>query len=155
MAVVGLISDTHALLRPEAIDALRSAGVEAIVHAGDVGDEAILEELARIAPVTAVRGNVDSGLLAKRLPANAILTVEGVTIYVLHILDDLDLEPKTAGVQVVVSGHTHEPLIRTRRDVLYVNPGSAGPRRFSLPVTVGLLHVEAGVPRAEIVALQL
>ena len=155
MAVVGLISDTHALLRPEAIDALRSAGVEAIVHAGDVGDEAILEELARIAPVTAVRGNVDSGPLAKRLPANAILTVEGVTIYVLHILDDLDLEPKTAGVQVVVSGHTHEPLIRTRRDVLYVNPGSAGPRRFSLPVTVGLLHVEAGVPRAEIVALQL
>ena len=78
-----------------------------------------------------------------------------MTIYVLHILDDLDLEPKTAGVQVVVSGHTHEPLIRTRRDVLYVNPGSAGPRRFSLPVTVGLLHVEAGVPRAEIVALQL
>ena len=115
----------------------------------------VLDALAAIAPVTAVRGNVDSGPLAKRLPASAILTVGGVTIYVLHILDDLDLEPRTAGVQVVVSGHTHEPLVRARREVLYVNPGSAGPRRFSLPVTVGLLHVEAGVPRAEIVELQL
>lgn len=155
MAVVGLISDTHTLLRPEAIEALRDANVTAIVHAGDVGDADILDELARIAPVTAVRGNVDSGDLAKRLPRTAIVTVEGVTIYALHILDDLDLDPKTADVQVVVYGHTHEPLIRARRDVLYVNPGSAGPRRFHLPVTVGLLHVGDGVPRAEILELKL
>ena len=153
MAVVGLISDTHTLLRLEAFDALRFAGVTAIVHAGDVGDAAILEQLTQIAPVTAVRGNVDHGDLAKRLPATAILTVEGVSIYVLHILDDLDLDPKTAGIHVVVYGHTHEPLIRTSRDVLYVNPGSAGPRRFHQPVTVGFLHVGGGSPRAEIVEL--
>jgi putative phosphoesterase len=151
MAVVGLISDTHGVLRPEAVDALR--GVAAIVHAGDVGDPAILDELEGIAPVTAVRGNVDRGDLARRLPASAVVTVEGVTIYALHILDDLDLDPRTAGVHVVVSGHTHEPLVRTRNGVLYVNPGSAGPRRFRLPVTVALLTVGAGEPRAEIVSL--
>lgn len=151
MAVVGLISDTHGLLRPEAVEALR--GVAAIVHAGDVGDPGILGELGRIAPVTAVRGNVDRGDLARRLPSSALLTMEGVSIYALHILDDLDLDPKTAGFHVVVSGHTHEPVVWNRRDVLYVNPGSAGPRRFRLPVTVALLTVGDGAPRAEIVAL--
>ncbi|HET9251520.1 MAG TPA: metallophosphoesterase family protein [Candidatus Eisenbacteria bacterium] len=153
MALVGLISDTHGLLRPEAVEALR--GVTAIVHAGDVGDPAILEELARVAPVTAVRGNVDGGDLARRLPATAILTVEGVSIYVLHILDDLDLDPGVAGCRVVVSGHTHEPRVLTRRGVLYVNPGSAGPRRFKLPVTVARLETGDGAPRAEIVELPI
>ena len=153
MAVVGLISDTHGVLRPEAVDAL--GGVTAIVHAGDVGDPGILDRLGRIAPVTAVRGNVDRGDLARRLPATAVATVDGVSIYVLHILDELDLDPGTAGVHVVVSGHTHEPLIHTRRGVLYVNPGSAGPRRFRLPVTVALLTVGEGAPRAEIVPLQV
>jgi putative phosphoesterase len=151
MAVVGLISDTHGLLRPEAVEALR--GVVAIVHAGDVGDPEILAELERVAPVTAVRGNVDRGDLARRLPASAMLTVEGASIYALHILDDLDLDPKTAGFHVVVYGHTHEPVVRVRRDVLYVNPGSAGPRRFRLPVTVARLTVGEGAPRAEIVEL--
>jgi putative phosphoesterase len=151
VAVVGLISDTHGLLRPEALDALQ--GVVAIVHAGDVGDPAILDELGGIAPVTAVRGNVDRGDLARRLPGSAVVTVDGVTIYVLHILEDLDLDPRTAGVRVVVSGHTHEPAVRTRNGVLYVNPGSAGPRRFRLPVTVALLTVGPDEPRAEIVSL--
>jgi uncharacterized protein len=151
MSIVGLISDTHGLLRPEAVEALQ--GVAAIVHAGDVGDPAILGELGRVAPVTAVRGNVDRGELARRLPVSAAVTVAGVSIYVLHILDDLDLEPAASGFHVVVSGHTHEPLIRSRRGVLYVNPGSAGPRRFQLPVTVALLTVGEGEPRAEIVAL--
>lgn len=155
MALIGLISDTHGLLRPEALEALRSAGVTAIVHAGDVDDPAILDALARIAPVTAVRGNVDEGDLGERLPDNAVLTVEGVSIYVLHILEDLDLNPETAGFQVVVSGHTHDPDIHTRGGVLYVNPGSAGPRRFRLPVTVGLLTVGEGAPRAEIVTLPI
>lgn len=151
MAVVGLISDTHGLLRPEALDSLR--GSVAIVHAGDVGDPGILAELERIAPVTAVRGNVDRGDLARRLPASAVVTVEGVSIYVLHILEDLDLDPGTSGIQVVVTGHTHDPVVRMRRDVLYVNPGSAGPRRFRLPVTVAHLTVGEGAPRAEIITL--
>jgi uncharacterized protein len=151
MPVVGVISDTHGLLRPEALEALR--GSVAIVHAGDVGDESILTELGRIAPVTAVRGNVDRGDLARRLPVTAVLTVHGVSIYVLHILDDLDLEPSTAGFHVVVTGHTHEPVVRTRRGVLYLNPGSAGPRRFHLPVTVARLVVGEGDVRAEIVPL--
>ena len=151
MPVIGVISDTHGLLRPEAVEALR--GSIAIVHAGDVGDASILDELARIAPVTAVRGNVDRGDLARRLPATATLTLHGVSIYVLHILDDLDLEPSTAGFQVVVTGHTHEAAVRTRRDVLYLNPGSAGPRRFRLPVTVARLVVGEGEVRAEIVPI--
>jgi uncharacterized protein len=151
MAVVGLISDTHGLLRPEALDALRGSVV--IVHAGDVGDPRILAELERIAPVTAVRGNVDRGDLARRLPGSAVVTVEGVSIYVLHILEDLDLDPSASGLHVVVTGHTHDPVVRMRRDVLYVNPGSAGPRRFRLPVTVAHLTVGEGAPRAEIITL--
>jgi putative phosphoesterase len=103
--------------------------------------------------VTAVRGNVDRGDLARRLPVSAVVTVEGVSIYVLHILDDLDLDPRTAGFHVVVSGHTHDPMVRMHRGVLYVNPGSAGPRRFRLPVTVAHLTVGEGEPRAEIITL--
>ncbi len=148
---MGVISDTHGLLRPEAMDALR--GVEAIIHAGDVGDAAILETLRTLAPITAVRGNVDRGELARDLHATALLECGGVQIYVLHSLADLDLNPRAAGIGVVVSGHTHEPLIQERDGVLYLNPGSAGPRRFSHPVTVAELIVERQVPRARIIAL--
>lgn len=150
---MGVISDTHGLLRPEAMDALR--GVEAIIHAGDVGDAAILATLRTLAPVTAVRGNVDRGDLARDLPATAILECGGVQIYVLHNLADLDLKPGVAGIGVVVSGHTHEPLIREQDGVIYMNPGSAGPRRFSHPITVAMLTVERRVPQARIIALPL
>jgi len=149
--IVGVISDTHGLMRPEALEALR--GKDAIIHAGDVGDPAILESLRRLAPVTAVRGNVDGGELARDLPPVALMDCEGVTVYVLHDLATLDLTPKVAGIRVVVSGHTHKPLIHEKDGVLYLNPGSAGPRRFHLPISVAELVVEAGTPRARIVEL--
>jgi putative phosphoesterase len=136
---VGLISDTHGLLRPEALVALR--GSRRIVHAGDIGDPAILEALQRIAPVTAVRGNNDAGAWARNLPDSAVLETGGARIYVLHDLKALDLDPAAAGFKVVVAGHSHKPAQSRRGGVLYVNPGSAGPRRFSLPVSVGKLWV--------------
>ena len=151
MVVVGLISDTHGLLRPEALASLQ--GVDAIVHAGDVGDRAILDNLQGLAPVTAIRGNVDRGDLARELPATALIEMGGIALYVIHDLAELDLDPATAGIGIVVSGHTHTPLIQERRGVLYVNPGSAGPRRFSLPVTTGLLYLGEDPPRAEIVRI--
>jgi len=135
------------------MDALR--GAEAIVHAGDVGDAAILETLRTLAPVTAVRGNVDRGQLARDLPSSALLECGGVQIYVLHNLDDLDLNPRSAGIGIVVSGHTHEPLVREHDGVLYLNPGSAGQRRFSHPVTVAELIVEGRSPRARIIVLPI
>ena len=150
---IGVISDTHDLLRPEALEALRDA--EAIIHAGDVGDPLILERLRQIAPVTAVRGNVDHGALAKTLPATAVVEFDGALIYVLHNLADLDLNPRAAGFGVVVSGHTHAPLIREHEGVLYLNPGSAGPRRFRLPVAVAELTVERGKASARIVELEV
>jgi uncharacterized protein len=149
--VVGVVSDTHGLLRPEAIEALR--GSDHIVHAGDVGAPGILDELCVLAPVTAVRGNMDKGALAKKLPENAVLEIAGISIYVLHDLAQLDLKPKAAGFAVVVSGHSHVPKQETRDGVLYFNPGSAGPRRFTLPTSVGKLLVEGGRVRAEIVTL--
>jgi putative phosphoesterase len=152
IALIGVLSDTHGLLRPEALEALR--GAEAIVHAGDVGDPSILEALRRIAPVTAVRGNVDRGVLAD-LPASAVLDAGGGSIYVLHDLSDLDLNPRVAGFGVVVSGHTHAPVARESDGVLYLNPGSAGPRRFHLPVSVAMLRVEDGAARAEIIELPI
>lgn len=133
------------------MEALR--GVEAILHAGDVGEAAILETLRTLAPVTAVRGNVDRGELARDLPATALFQCGGVQIYALHNLADLDLNPRAAGIGVVVSGHTHEPLIREQDGVLYLNPGSAGPRRFNHPITVAELIVERRVPKARIIAL--
>ena len=148
---VGVISDTHGLLRPEALEALQ--GSDAIIHAGDVGEEEILDRLKAIAPVTAVRGNVDRGDLARRLPATAILELGGTRIWVLHNLADLDLDPSTAEIGVVVSGHTHAPLIREEKGVLYLNPGSAGPRRFHLPVAVAKLTIGDGPPRATIIEL--
>ena len=150
---VGVISDTHGLLRPEAIDALR--GAEAIVHAGDVGDARILEALNRLAPVTVVRGNVDHGEAASAWPPTATLDADGALVYVLHDLNELDLDPREAGLAVVVSGHTHAPVARVRDGVLYLNPGSAGPKRFRLPTTVAELLVGDGEPRARIIELSV
>ena len=138
---VGLISDTHGLLRGAALAALR--GVEHIVHAGDAGSPEVLERLSQLAPLTAVRGNVDRGAWAERLPATAQVELGGARFHVLHVLDDLDLDPRAAGLAVVVYGHSHRPDCRRKDGVWFVNPGSAGPRRFRLPVTVALAAVES------------
>jgi putative phosphoesterase len=151
--LIGVISDTHGLLRPEAVEALR--GSEYIIHAGDVGAVDILKKLSAIAPVTAVRGNIDKEAWANALPENAVLEVGGVSIYVLHDLARLDLKPQAAGFAVVVSGHTHIPRQEMRDGVLYFNPGSAGPRRFKLPIGVGKLVLEDGKVRAEWNALNV
>jgi len=136
---IGLISDTHGLLRPEAKAFLR--GCHHIVHGGDIGNEGILRELAALAPVTAVRGNNDKDAWAEALPETELFRVGDVFIYVLHDLSQLDIEPSAAGVSVVVSGHSHQPHIEEREGVVYVNPGSAGPRRFKLPIAVAELLV--------------
>jgi putative phosphoesterase len=136
---IGVISDTHGLLRPEAVEALR--GVKHILHAGDVGDAAILDQLRQIAPVTAIRGNTDRSGPCVQLPAIELTELGGCSIYMLHDVHELDLDPVAAGIQAVVSGHSHKPLIEWKKGVLYFNPGSAGPRRFSLPISVGLLEV--------------
>jgi putative phosphoesterase len=148
---VGIISDTHGLLRPEALKAL--AGVDHILHAGDVGDAEILSALGEIAPLTAIRGNIDRSGPCATMPATEIVELAGVTFYLLHDLHELDLDPATAGISVVVSGHSHKPLIEERRGVIYLNPGSAGPRRFSLPITMGFVILGDGSPRAEIILL--
>ena len=149
--VIGVISDTHGLLRLEAMRALR--GSEHIIHAGDVGAAEILEKLATIAPVTAIRGNVDKAGWARRLAKNEVVELAGISIYVLHDLAQLDLKPEAAGFKVVISGHSHVPKQETRGGVLYFNPGSAGPRRFKLPVTVGKLIFEGGHVRGEIIRI--
>ena len=147
--LIGVISDTHGLLRPEAASALR--GSDRIIHAGDVGDPVILARLAEIAAVTAVRGNVDIDAdSARPLPLTNVLEAGGVSIYVLHILAELDLKPEAAGFAAVVYGHSHLPKQETRNGVLYFNPGSAGPRRFNLPVSVGRLRVGQDGVRGEI-----
>jgi putative phosphoesterase len=149
--LIGVLSDTHGLLRPEVLPAL--AGVEHILHAGDVGDPAILKRLGEVAPVTAIRGNVDVSGECSLLPATEAVELGGVLVYMLHSLADLDLNPKAAEMGVVVFGHSHQPSVEWRDGVLYLNPGSAGPRRFKLPVTVALLRIEDGVAGAEIVRL--
>ena len=151
MSTIGVISDTHGLLRPEALNALRRS--DHIIHAGDIGDAAILDKLAHIAPLTAIRGNVDREAWARKLPPNDVLQIGGVSIYLLHNLQDLDLKPEAAGFAVVVSGHSHMPKQEKKNGVLYFNPGSAGPRRFRLPVTVGRLKVKGGKVVGEIVEL--
>ncbi len=139
---VGLVSDTHGLLRPQAVDFLH--GCDHIVHAGDITDAAVLDALARLAPVTAVRGNNDKGeWAAARLHETEMVQLGGVWLYVIHDLSQIDIDPAGAGVQVVVSGHTHRPLIDQRDGVLFVNPGSAGPRRFRLPIAAAELRIEA------------
>ena len=145
--IIGVISDTHGLLRPEALAALR--GSQHIVHAGDIGDPGILTALEAIAPVTAVRGNIDKERWAQNLPATDVLEADGVSIYILHDIAQLDLKPKAAGFAAVIYGHSHAPKQEMKNGVLYFNPGSAGPRRFNLPVTVGKLIVEGGTVRAE------
>jgi putative phosphoesterase len=151
--IVGVISDTHGLLRPEAIETLR--GSDHIIHAGDIGDPDILKKLAKIAPVTTVRGNVDRELWAKKIHLTEVFEVEKISIYALHILQDLNLKPEAAGFQVVISGHSHVPKQEEKNGVLYFNPGSAGPRRFKLPVTVGKLFLENGKVRGEIIELNV
>ena len=136
---VGVIADTHGLLRAEAVEAF--AGVELILHAGDVGDALILDELGKVAPVTAIRGNVDTKGACALLPSFEYVTVAGVNLYMLHDVGGLDLDPGSAGIAAVVYGHSHKPLIERRRGVLFFNPGAAGPRRFALPVSVGVLEV--------------
>ncbi|HLQ50808.1 MAG TPA: metallophosphoesterase family protein [Terriglobales bacterium] len=148
-----MISDTHGLLRPEALAAL--TGVDHIIHAGDIGDPAILTRLAAIAPVTAVRGNVDLGPWAQKIPVSSVLEIGNAGIYVLHNLNQLDLNPKAAGFAAVVSGHTHQPKQDRRDGVLYFNPGSAGPRRFKLPVTVGRLRVQGMKIESEVIDLKI
>ena len=151
MARVGLISDTHGLLRPEATAFLR--GSDFVIHAGDIGDAQILKDLARIAPVTAVRGNNDRGPWAASLEENEILQVEEIFIYVLHDLAQLDLDPAAAGFRVVVSGHSHRPSVKEKDGVVYVNPGSAGPRRFKLPIAAADIVVRSQSVYARITEL--
>jgi uncharacterized protein len=148
MARIGVISDTHGLLRPEAMAAL--AGVDHILHAGDIGSADVLVQLATLAPVTAVRGNNDREQWAARIPETEVFTVGSHSIYLLHDIAELDLDPTAAGLAAVVTGHSHKPKVERRAGVLFVNPGSAGPRRFNLPVTVGMLQVSRTTIRAEI-----
>jgi putative phosphoesterase len=145
---IGLISDTHGLLRPEARQAL--AGVAHIIHAGDIGAAEIVESLRNIAPVDAVRGNNDKGAWAEEFPPRLALEFGGVGIHVLHDIKELDVDPAAAGFRVVIAGHSHKPQVTERDGVLFVNPGSAGPRRFSLPVTIGYLTVGKGAASAAI-----
>ena len=145
--MIGVISDTHGLLRPEALAAL--AGAEMILHAGDVGAPDILDALRTIAPLVAVRGNIDRGEWAEKLPESEWVERGGAAIFMLHDLNQLHLDPVKEGLGAVISGHSHQPSIRTERGVLYLNPGSAGPRRFRLPVTMARLYVNGGRLDAE------
>lgn len=148
---IGIISDTHGLLRPEATAAL--AGCELILHAGDVGDIAVLETLRRIAPVTAIRGNIDTAGACANLPATEAVELDGRLLYLVHNIADLDLQPKAASIAAVIFGHSHQPEIAWRDGVLYFNPGSAGPRRFRLPVALGILECTADTLHPAIVTL--
>jgi putative phosphoesterase len=150
-AMIGLISDTHGLLRPEALAALK--GSELIIHAGDVGKPEILDQLRTLSPVVAVRGNIDKGEWASQLPMTAVAEARSVLIYVLHDIQQLDLDPAAAGFQIVVSGHSHKPSQIERSGVMYVNPGSAGPRRFQLPITVARLDLRKEAWGVEFVEL--
>jgi putative phosphoesterase len=148
---VGVISDTHGLLRPEALRALQ--GVELIIHSGDIGDASILAELKKIAPVFAVRGNVDTEAWAQELPMTTVVESDGASLYVLHNLRELDLRPEASGFSAVISGHTHQPVKETRGGVLYLNPGSAGPKRFNLPISLAVVDTGVKPWKVEIVQL--
>jgi uncharacterized protein len=153
VTVIGVISDTHGLLRPEALTPFM--GAARVVHAGDIGSPAVLEKLETMAPVVAVRGNNDKAPWAEELPETLLFEVRGHTIHVLHDLARIDLSPKAAGVSVVISGHSHKPGIEEHDGVLFINPGSAGPRRFRLPISVAKLYVGDDSVRAEIIELKL
>jgi uncharacterized protein len=150
---IGVISDTHGLLRPEAVKALK--GVELIIHAGDVGNPKVLANLARIAPVQAVRGNTDRGEWAADLPPTRVVEVGGVHLYVLHELFCLDLDPAAAGINAVIFGHSHSPHLERKNGVLYLNPGSAGPRRFTLPVSLARIKVQGNSLHPELLELKV
>jgi hypothetical protein len=150
---VGVISDTHGLIRPEAVAALE--GSELIIHAGDIGAPRVLERLGGIAPVQAIRGNIDTAEWARQLPETREVRVGSARIWVLHDLHELALDPAREGYQAVIAGHSHRPGIEEKDGVLYLNPGSAGPRRFRLPVTVARCHVRNGMIRAELVTLDI
>jgi uncharacterized protein len=153
MQHIGVISDTHGLLRPQAVAALQGSSL--IIHAGDVGRPEILDKLRGIAPVIAVRGNVDTGPWALQLPESEIVRLEDCLLYLLHDLGPLDLDPQTAGFRAVITGRSHQPKIETRNGILYFNPGSAGPRRFNLPVSVGRLTLMGAELQAEIINLEV
>ncbi len=150
---LGVLSDTHGLLRPEVLPAL--AGVDRILHAGDVGNPEILDRLREVAPVTAIRGNIDRSGPCAELPSTEAIELGGHLFYLVHALPDLDLNPKAAGIAAVIYGHSHKPSITWKNGVLYVNPGSAGPRRFSLPITLAILHFEDGTLHPELIDLQI
>jgi len=150
---VGVISDTHGLLRPEAVELLR--GSQHIIHAGDIGSPEIITALEKIAPVTAIRGNVDTQSWARRFAETEVVELEGLHIYVIHDANALDLNPKAAGFAAVISGHSHQPKQEMKDGVLYFNPGSAGPRRFKLPISVGRLVIAEGKVSAEILEITL
>jgi putative phosphoesterase len=140
--IIGVISDTHGLLRPEALGLLR--GSDHIIHAGDIGAPEIIPELQQLKPVTAIRGNVDTQIWAQQFPETQVVELGGLHLYIIHDLNTLDLDPLRAGFAAVISGHSHRPGLEVRDNVLYFNPGSAGPRRFKLPVSVGRLEIENG-----------
>ena len=150
---LGVISDTHGLVRPEALAALK--GVERIVHAGDIGSPDVLSQLGRVAPVVAVRGNNDRDAWAASIPETEVVEIGGVSLYVLHDLHELDLDPRAAGFAAVIAGHSHQPRMDERDGVLYLNPGSAGPRRFKLPISLARLTVTGPRVRAELVTLEI
>jgi hypothetical protein len=150
---VGVISDTHGLVRVEALAALQ--GCELIIHAGDIGRPEVLDRLREIAPVHAVRGNNDRDAWAGSLPLTEVVELGGVYAYLLHDIADLDIEPAAAGMAAVITGHSHKPVAELRDGVLYLNPGSAGPRRFKLPITVARLRVTDGQLKPEIVRLEV
>jgi putative phosphoesterase len=149
--LIGVISDTHGLLRPEAVEALR--GVDLILHAGDVGSSEVLDTLKGIAPVVAVRGNNDKGAWAEKLPHSEVAEVGAICIYMIHDVKEIALSPAEAGFQVVVSGHSHKSSVEERKGVLYVNPGSAGPRRFRLPISLARLKVNGAAVSAQVIEL--
>jgi len=151
MSHIGVISDTHGILRPEAAQALE--GSEIIIHAGDIGDIRVIEELRTIAPVYAIRGNVDTASHFRQYPVTEYVTYAGLNIYVLHNIDDLDIDLAAADIAVVVFGHSHQPVVESRHEILYFNPGSAGPKRFKLPIAVGRLCINHTGLEGEIITL--
>jgi hypothetical protein len=151
--IIGVISDTHGLIRQEALEALKES--ELIVHAGDIGNPHVIESLEKIAPVVAVRGNMDSGQWAQSLPKNEIIQVAQSWIYVIHDLNELDLDPLAAGISAVICGHSHRPIMQMRNGVLLLNPGSAGPRRFELPVSVALIYLKDGILEPRLIELAI
>ena len=153
MGFIGVISDTHGLVRPQAVDALR--GAEALLLPGDIGNAEVIDELEHVAPVHAIRGNVDVGRWADRIPFDQTIELDGRRVHLIHDIATLRIDPVAEDVDVVIYGHSHQPKIHRANDILYLNPGSAGPRRFRLPVTVARLHLDGARPRAELVELDV